>query len=100
MAHCQHCNKDPCLWQVYEESLMEEVRHWLETNATLLASSTEEKKLPTNNVIRKKCYQVFIALHHGYLGKRNREKIPSCVTSAIRQQYPDNNESYIGFKEE
>jgi hypothetical protein len=61
---------------------------------------TNEETNPTNNIIRKKCYQVFIALHHGYLGRNKREKIPSCVTTAIRQVYPDCNGLYMGFKDE
>ena len=88
---CPYCNQNPCLWDVYEESLKEELNNWLETI---------EDKNPTNNVIRKKCYHLFTALHHGYLGRKKRERIPTCVTTAIREVYPDCNGHYMGFKDE
>jgi hypothetical protein len=84
---------------VYEESLIEEVNHWQEMNATLSSDTAEEKKPLTNNVIRKKCYQTFIALHYGHLGRKKREKISLCVTTSIREEYPDSNGNYMGFKD-
>ena len=34
---------------------------------------------------------------HGFLGGGNRRLIPSCVVTAIRERYPD--EQYTGFRE-
>jgi len=36
---------------------------------------------------------------HGYLGKGCRVKIPDCVVTGIRDMCPDEDGSYMGFKE-
>ena len=94
MSSCTHCNQHPCLWDVNEDSILEEALVWKEH------ATNEGGIVPANNLIRKKCYQVFITIHHGYLGRGKREKIPLCVTTGIRVRYPDSNENYMGFKDE
>ena len=94
MVSCNHCHHYPCLWDVHEDSILEEVLDWKEQ------TTNEDGIVPPNNLIRKKCYAVFIAIHHSYLGRGKREKIPLCVTTGIRTHYPDFNDNYMGFKKE
>ncbi len=42
-------------------------------------------------------YTEYVSLKHGYLGKRNRVRIPHCVECGIRCNYPDEDNFYIGF---
>jgi hypothetical protein len=37
------------------------------------------------------------SMKHGYLWKRNRMPICKCVESGIRLNYPDINNTYVGF---
>jgi hypothetical protein len=51
--------------------------------------------------INKQCwfasYQMFTRAKLGYIGKGNRVQLPPCVSSGIRNQFPDPNQSYVGF---
>ena len=93
MSDCPHCTQNPCLWHMHEETIMGEVSIWIATQ-----EETEEVEALTNNLIRKKCYQLFVSFHHGFLGKGKREKLPGCVTTAIREAFPDSSDTYMGFK--
>ena len=35
---------------------------------------------------------------HGYLGRANRKVIPACVVSYIRNNWPDPNENFTGYR--
>ena len=56
------------------------------------------QKVPRNK-IRKIMYKHYTFLAHGHLGKGYRVKIPDCVLAGIREKCPDENGSYMGFKE-
>ena len=51
-----------------------------------------------HNSYRKAAYRDYILWNDGHLGYRNRRVVPSCVTWAIRNQYPDPRGQYMGFK--
>ena len=51
------------------------------------------------NKIRKIMYKHYTFLAHGNHGKGCRVKIPECVLVGIREMCPDENGSYMGFKE-
>ena len=65
--------------------------------ATDLWLETQNNKKP-NNKIRNRCYKEATSLIHGFLGAGNRERLPTCVVDSIRQAYPDDNASYMGYK--
>ena len=90
---CRHCNEDYCLWTRYEECIVQEV----ETNSS--DSTLREYAINlSHRMQRKRCYKIFVAMHHGYLGKGQRRKIPKCVMNGIRNRYLDSDDNYMGYK--
>lgn len=53
----------------------------------------------THSSYRFQAYRSYINFTHGYLGRKHRRVIPSCIVNYIRQQWPDPEGSYVGFKE-
>ena len=91
---CSHCGESSCIWFYYRDDVVEAVHNWVDSN------TTSNGYRPSNNLIRKECYQIFIRMHHGFLGKGKRKKIPECVLNCIRCLYPDDDGEYMGFKDE
>ncbi|KAK3712869.1 hypothetical protein QZH41_016904, partial [Actinostola sp. cb2023] len=52
-----------------------------------------------NRTWRLTAYRQFTTWVHGYLGKRTRRPIPSCVVKAVRSTFPEQSGVYVGFKE-
>ncbi|XP_067290072.1 P2X purinoceptor 7 isoform X2 [Pseudorasbora parva] len=50
-----------------------------------------------NSAYRHLAYRNFVRWCWGYLGRHIRVVIPSCAVTRIRQQFPEQNENYIGF---
>ena len=50
-----------------------------------------------NNELRKTCYQMFIRIWMGPMGKHNRVKLPDCVTLGVHKMYPSPNGVYMGY---
>lgn len=53
-----------------------------------------------NSKMRKALYRAFTYLKFGHLGKEKRIPIRSCVTTKIREMYPETDGDYMGFHEE
>ena len=53
----------------------------------------------STRAFRKAAYRQFILWQHGYLGKGNRQVVPSCAVLTIREHYPSPTGIYMGFKE-
>ncbi|XDV48452.1 hypothetical protein PO909_017859 [Leuciscus waleckii] len=47
---------------------------------------------------RHLAYRTFVSWCWGYLGRKIRVVIPSCVVLRIRQEFPDAGGSYVGFR--
>ena len=56
-------------------------------------------RLPRNERLRYVAYRCYTSWIHGHLGRWNRLEIPQCVTAAIRRQFPDEAEQYVGCQE-
>lgn len=48
--------------------------------------------------LRYTAYKEYTAWIHGRLGYRNRVEIPQCVTKGIKENYPDPDEQFRGFR--
>ena len=48
--------------------------------------------------LRYSAYQMFVCWTHGHLGKGIRRVIPACAVHAIRQEYPEEDDVYIGSR--
>lgn len=51
----------------------------------------------TNRNYRFHCYRAYINYIHGKLGRFNREIIPACIVSLIRDQWSEESGEYVGF---
>ena len=83
--HCFACSEEVCLWDQYAEDVINEVESWASYEGAL----QDSEPFFSNSSMRKRCYRVFTVMHHGYLGKGNRLRIPECVKEGIRNSYPD-----------
>ncbi|XP_068122633.1 P2X purinoceptor 7-like isoform X2 [Hyperolius riggenbachi] len=50
-----------------------------------------------NRKLRQTAYRAFTVWLYGYLGKRRKRAIPSCVVKRIRETFPDPEHLYKGF---
>ena len=48
---------------------------------------------------RKAAYQQYMMWKYGYLGRSNRQVVPSCVVWKVRSCYPSPDGNYMGYKE-
>jgi len=53
---------------------------------------------PINTNMRYTAYRQFILWRYGYLGQGNRMVVPSCLTWAIRNMFPEQNGQYTGYR--
>jgi hypothetical protein len=81
---CAHCEKSPCEWYTFGKIIVQET--------SILINKLE------NNKLRKKAYGIYTKHRYGTLGKGNRIEIPKCVIDHIREEWPDKNNQYMGFK--
>jgi hypothetical protein len=84
---CKDCGRVPCI--IVEEE------------ASFCAVSEMAKSMgKTNKEIRFMLYRHMCTVLYGYLGKHNRQQLPTCVTSKIKEDFPEMNEDdYVGYRE-
>ena len=71
----------------------------LKTTLSMLNNLRGDKLSYNNDSFRYAAYRQFTWWVHNRLGKGVRRVIPSCAIWAIRDLYPDDNDSYIPFRE-
>jgi hypothetical protein len=86
---CHICNEDPCNWNLYGRAIVHSVRSSRSIDSVV--------SLSDNKSCRYNAYGMYARLKSGYLGKGNCKKLPSCVTDGIRANFPDPNDTYVGF---
>ena len=95
MSNCKFGGRYLCVWEKYEEQVIQETEDNLNTDPTIVG----QMKVITNNFKRKKAYQIFVSCKYGRTnGKRVR--LPGCVLNGIRSHYPSENGMYMGHKDE
>ena len=97
---CVVCGGTPCEWDEYgpelisRQSLM--VRREVGDDGIEKLIDSAGRSIP-NNKMRLYLYRLFTYLKFGHLGRGNRIPIPNCVTSQIRNLYPD--KTYTEFRQ-
>ena len=71
----------------------------LRTTLSMLNNLRGENLTYDNISFRYAAYGQFTWWIHNRLGKGVRRVIPSCAIWAIRDQYPDQNDTYVPFRE-
>ena len=118
---CNCCKNVPCLWFIHAQTIVSTVKdelgdnfppfviNWnpeingIRENKMLMKDVLAEKSFDdvdeTHRAIRFMCYSTYTRLVHGYLGRNNRKKPPSCVKEHIKNNWPDPNDIYVDFQE-
>ena len=87
--HCTYCKEETCDWTLYGPTIVQSVRSAHGTPSVHSCSN--------NKAARFAAYTMYARLKFGYLEKGNRKLLPTCVTNGIRANFPDPNETYVGF---
>ena len=69
----------------------------LETNLATISRYIGEIFEFENTNYCSSAYKQYISWIYGWLGKRIRQVIPSCVVWAIRKKYPSDDGEYVPF---
>ncbi len=81
-----HCKCRVCKWEEYSDLL------------TGLAKAMEQDDSMSNENKRFSMYKNYTFAEWGFLGKKNRKKLPKCVQLKIRELFPETEGVYVGFK--
>jgi hypothetical protein len=65
---------------------------------SIAESSIDQQRRKPNNDLRKFLNIFFMALDFSALEKGERRKLPNCAVAKVRQIYPSDTGSYMGFK--
>jgi len=87
---CNDCQQSPCDWSLFGPSIVDCVH-------STISNTPSVDRYHTNKQCRFAAYQMYTRAKLGYLGKGNRVQLPQCVTTGVRNNFPDPNNSYIGF---
>ncbi len=85
---CPVCGGSPCDWIKYQADILQAYEGMAVADGT------------PNHLIRKAMYQFYIYMKYGNLGKGNRIPIEQCVVDNIREQWPEPDGDYMGYKSE
>jgi hypothetical protein len=101
---CEDCNQQPCEWTDHGPSIIhminwEYVRHYVNADGNVLEVSNGAHGIIGNKQLWSIAYVAYSFLKHGYLGKKNRIKIPNCVECGIQNKYPGSTSNYVGYKD-
>jgi hypothetical protein len=99
---CSFCMDENCDWSKHGETLINQVTKEfvgrMVDECGIVVDGCNSGTVIGNKQLRFVAYSLYTNLKYGYLGKRNRVPIPSCVEQGIRENFPDSNKCYIGFK--
>lgn len=87
MSVCEYCYKDPCMWDTVSATVLESIR------------KKQQESNYAHNELRKIGYKTAVNKIHGVLGRGNRVQLPQCVVNGVRNEYPDCDGYYMGYKE-
>ena len=95
---CQYCKNAPCWLHVVDPEFSQD-KSLLELMKELGEVMVDAGK--TNKESRFELYHFSTRFCHGTLGKRNRRRVPACISYEIMSSFPaPSEEGYTGFKQE
>jgi hypothetical protein len=105
-AQCDVCDCDDfCLALCLQENNFQFFKDLVyvvdfEEEMLLAKESVDLGRRKPNNEVRKFLYKkIFVCLDFGVVEKGERKRLPNCAVAKIRQIYPSESGSYMGFKE-
>jgi hypothetical protein len=105
-AQCGVCDCDDfCLASCLQENNFQFFKDSVyvvdfEEEMLLAKESVDLGRRKPNNELRKFLYKkIFVCLDFGVIEKGERKRLPNCAVAKIRQIYPSESGSYMGFKE-
>ena len=97
---CVICSGTPCEWDEFGPELLSRqslmVRREVDDDGIEKLIDSAGRTIQ-NSKMRLYLYRLFTYLKFGHLGRGNRIPIPNCVTSQIRNLYPD--KTYTEFRQ-
>ena len=94
------CGSSLCItqWDFFRPTVLQ--REMLEVAAEVQCNLQPVEKFTqrNNNLLRKAAYRQLCVWTYNHLGRGNRRPLYSCGVWAIRDEYPDPNGHYMGFK--
>jgi hypothetical protein len=85
-AECSMCKGTPCVWEENKHEMM------------LLSELRDERESQPNQLRHVMYRQMALVINKGPSGRGNRLKLPECVTTGIREMFPDPNGTYTGHR--
>ena len=85
-AECAECKGTPCVWEENKHEMM------------LLSELRDERESQPNQLRHVMYRQMALVINKGPSGRGNRLKLPECVTTGIREMFPDPNGTYTGHR--
>ena len=95
---CYYCGSMPCDWITMGEELIQDATERYVTNESG-QQITSTGQVVLQSKIRKTIYRKYTRLRYGKLGASERIPLPICVESAIKNAFPEPDDTYMGFKE-
>ena len=89
---CEECKSYPCKWSSVGEELLPSIYEFIEEQGG--------KDSVKNVSIRHYYYREITSRLHGYLGPKNRRRLPKCCVMGVRALFPNKDAAgYVGFKD-
>lgn len=89
---CEECNSSPCKWRSVGEELLPCIYEFIEEQGGQGSVKNES--------IRFYYYREITSRLYGYLGPKNRRRLPKCCVMGVRALFPATDDAgYVGFKE-
>ena len=88
---CEECKSYPCKWTSVGNELLPSIDEFIEEQG--------RQDIVTNASIQFYYYHEITSRLYGYLGPKNRRRLPKCCVMGVRALFPATDDAgYVGFK--
>ena len=89
---CKECKSYPCKWTSVGNELLPSIDEFIEEQGG--------QDILKNASIRHYYYREITSRLHGYLGPKNRRRLPKCCVMGVRALFPNRDDvAYVGYKD-